>query len=219
VNQVRYVLLVITVVALVGVSALALTVPNTFVSGEVISAAEMNQNFAAVNTAVSALESQLAALQAAQPVVAHAKVDLAVGVNTATMVDIVVVTIDAPAAGVVIVEYTAQAAFGGKTTFNGMAFQIDTDAGGPVINEEYYLVAYDTPPSSEYVYLPVAMQRAFEVAAGTHTFRAEATAIGDPLLSDRYMWNPSITATWYPAGSVDLSAAIGTSSAGGGNQR
>lgn len=210
-NQLRYVLLVVTVVALVGVSALALTVPNTFVSGEVISAAEMNANFSAVEAAV-------AALQASQPRVAHTKVVGSVSVDDTTMVDIVVVTIDAPAAGVVIVEYTAQAAFGGKTGINGMAFQIDTDAGGAVIGEEYFFVAYDTPPSSSYVYLPVAIQRAFEVGAGAHTFRAEASRYGDST-GDRYMWNPRITATWYPAGSVDLSATIGTSSAGGGNQR
>ena len=210
-NQLRYVLLVITVVAMVGVSALALTVPNTFVSGEVISAAEMNANFAAVQAAVTALET-------AQPRVAHEKVDGTVSVDSATMVDVAVVSIDAPAAGVVLVQFTAQARFSGTTLGNGMTFQIDTTAGGGIIATEYYYVAHGTPANAGLHFLPVAMQRAFDVGAGTHEFRAEARAF-DTLDGSRAMFNPSITATWYPAGSVDLSAAVGTSGLGGGNQR
>jgi hypothetical protein len=217
VNQVRYVLLMITLVALVGVSALALDVPNTFVSGDVISAAEMNANFAAVEAAVSALEAQVAEAQAAQPVVAHAKVDGQISVNSTTMIDVAVVTIDAPAAGVVLVQYTAQAGFSGTTSSNGMAFQIDTDAGGGTIATEYYYIRDFTPANTDPVWRPVAMQRAFQVAAGTHTYRAEASAVS--VDGTRLMWNPSITATWYPADSVALSSAISTSSFGGDNLR
>ncbi len=209
-NQVRYVLLMITLVALVGVSALALDVPNTFVSGDVISAAEMNANFTAVEAAVTALE-------AAQPRVAHEKVDGQVDVDSATMVDVAVVSIDAPAAGVVLVQFTAQAGFGGTPNTNGMALQIDTTAGGGRINTEYYYVA-QTPANTSPYWLPVATQRAFEVGAGTHEFRAEAQAHGT-LDGTRWMYNPSITATWYPADSVALSSAISTSSTGGDNLR
>ena len=216
-NQFRYLLLMVTVVALVGVSALALTVPNTFVSGEVISAAEMNANFAAVEAAVTALETQLAEVQASRPVVAHAKGPGNVWVDSETMVDVAVVSIDAPAAGVVLVQFTAQARFTGTTSSNGMAFQIDTTSGGDIILEEYYFVGL-TPANTSAHWLPVAMQRAFEVGAGTHEFRAEANA-SFTLVGSRGMWNPSITATWYPAGSVELSAAITTSSFGGDNLR
>ena len=45
--QLRYVLLAVTLVVLVGVSAVAVNVPNAFVAGETISASEMNANFAA----------------------------------------------------------------------------------------------------------------------------------------------------------------------------
>jgi hypothetical protein len=41
----------------------ALTIPNTFVPGEVISATAMNDNFAAVSAAVAALEAQVAVQQ------------------------------------------------------------------------------------------------------------------------------------------------------------
>ena len=203
-SQLRYALLAVTVVALVGVSALALTIPNTFVAGEVISAAEMNANFAAI--------------AAAQPRVAYAKVDEDVPVNTATMTDIVSVTIDVPAAGVVIVQYMGQAGFGGVASLNGMEFQIDTNAGGDRIFEEYFLVARLSADTNT-IYLPVAAQRAFAVAAGTHEFRAEGRSVIDPAVGNRYMWNPRITATWYPADSVELSAALGTSGVGAGNQR
>lgn len=209
-NQVRYVLLTITLVALVGVSALALNVPNSFVSGDVISAAEMNANFAAVEAAVTALEN-------AQPVVAHTKIDGNVAVDSATMVDIAVVSIDAPATGVVLVQFTAQARFSGTTNQNGMAFQIDTTAGGDTDQDEYYFVGL-TPANISSHWLPVATQRAFEVGAGTHEFRAEALA-PFPLDGGRGMWNPSITATWYPADSVTLSSAMTASSFGGDNLR
>jgi hypothetical protein len=52
------------VLALTLVWGAALTIPNTFVGGEVISATAMNDNFAAVAAAMSALEEQVAAQQA-----------------------------------------------------------------------------------------------------------------------------------------------------------
>lgn len=202
-NQIRYVLLTITLVALVGVSALALNVPNSFVSGDVISAAEMNANFAAVEAAVTALEN-------AQPVVAHTKVDGIVDVESSEMTDVVVVSVDAPAAGVVLVQFVAQAAFDGLATQNGMAFQIDTTAGGTTDLDQYFLVAQTTPPNTGRQWYPVAAQRAYAVAAGTHTYRTEAEIRGDAS-GTRYFWNPSMTATWYPEGSVTLAAALSTS--------
>jgi hypothetical protein len=53
-----------TIVALTLVWGAALTIPNTFVAGEVISATAMNENFAAVAAAMEALETQVAAQQA-----------------------------------------------------------------------------------------------------------------------------------------------------------
>jgi hypothetical protein len=208
----------ITLVALVGVSALALDVPNTFVSGDVISAAEMNANFAAVEAAVTALEAQVAAAEAAQPVVAHTKVDGLVEVETTDMADVAVVTLDAPATGVVLVQATGQAAFDGLAAQNGIAFQIDTVAGGDLIGNAYYQVAQTTPPNTARQFYPVATQRAFEVVAGTQTYRLEAAIYGADT-GFRYLWNPSITATWYPADSVTLSSAMTTSSFGGDNLR
>ncbi len=58
----------------------ALTLPNTFTAGTVIKSADMNANFAAVvthansvDTSIAALQTQVAALQAAAPI-AYAKI-------------------------------------------------------------------------------------------------------------------------------------------------
>jgi hypothetical protein len=218
VSHLRYVLLVVTVVGMVGVTALALDVPHTFVSGTTISADDMNANFTAVETTVSSLEAQVAGLVAAQPRVAHAKVDGMVNVTTTDMADVVVVSIDAPAAGVVLVQFVAQAAFDSLTTYNGMAFQIDTVQGGSEDLNHYFIVGQTTPANADRQWYPVATQRAFEVEAGVQTFRTEAEIRGVGG-GTRYFWNPSMTATWYPAGSASLSAALSTSGdLAGGNE-
>ena len=213
-NQIRYVLLTITLVALVGVSALALNVPNSFVSGDVISAAEMNANFAAVEAAVTALEN-------AQPIVAHGRAAGSLNFVTATTEaeDIVTVSLTAPAAGVVVVQATAQAGLSGTTNPNFMAFQIDTTEGG-VLNgngEHDFLVGFEDPANTGTAYLPVAIQRAFEVGAGTSTFRLEATNQSSD--GSQYLWNPTITATWYPAAVADIQVPVLTLDAPGGRNQ
>jgi hypothetical protein len=67
-KDVKYVLLVVTAMALL-LWASAVTVPNAFVAGEVISAAEMNANFDAVAAAISELEATVAATRPAASVV------------------------------------------------------------------------------------------------------------------------------------------------------
>jgi hypothetical protein len=48
---------------LLGVYALAVSIPNIFAGGDVISAAKMNENFAAMKTAVDALEAKVTTLE------------------------------------------------------------------------------------------------------------------------------------------------------------
>lgn len=239
-NQLRYVLLVITVVALVGVSAFALDVPNTFASGEVISAAEMNANFAAIEVAVTALEvevaelgaldvdalltamtsleAQLAALAASQPVVAHAKHDFNAsftGMTTDAM-DLVVVDITVPAAGVVVVEAAAQTGYHSTTSANQAALRIDTVPGGtiPTVGTESFVFGADAPPNLGYVYGFAALRRTFTVEAGSHTFRLKGFDVSGN--GNKYVYNPSITATWYPAAQVAVAGAATTVSMSGG---
>ena len=75
---------------LLGVYALAVSIPNAFTAGDVISAAKMNANFDAMKTAVDSLETKAAttdtktaALESAQrlvegPVAKQAAVDAAI---------------------------------------------------------------------------------------------------------------------------------------------
>ena len=208
-NQLRYVLLVVTLFALVGVSALALNVPNTFVSGEVISAAEMNANFAAVEAAVTALESQVAALQAAQPVVAHAKHDFNASFTgfTTDAMDLVVVDIVVPAPGVVVVEAATQTGYHSTTLVNQAALRIDTTQGGtiPEVGTESYVFGADQPANLGFVYGFAALRRTFTVEAGTHTFRLKGFDLSGN--GNKYVYNPSITATWYPASQATVPAS------------
>ncbi|WP_456476038.1 hypothetical protein [Oceanithermus sp.] len=64
-HKTKYVLLGVFVTAL-GLWGLAVTIPNSFSSGEVVSATKMNENFQALKDAVDALEAKLAAVQAGQ---------------------------------------------------------------------------------------------------------------------------------------------------------
>ncbi len=58
-NKTKYVLMGIFISAL-GLWGLAVTVPNNFSSGDVVSAAKMNENFQALKAAVDALEAKAA---------------------------------------------------------------------------------------------------------------------------------------------------------------
>lgn len=203
--QLRYVLLTVTLVVLIGVSAVAVNVPNAFVAGETISASEMNANFAALEAAITALE-------AAQPVVAHAKRDFAVNFQAATTeaVDLVLVELTVPAAGVVVVEAAMQTAFNGTTDPNRGALTIDTVAGGTIdfVGEESYVFGADTPPNTTTFFAAAALRRTFSVEAGTHTFRLKGFNLSGT--GNKYVFNPSITATWYPASRASV-ATVSTS--------
>ena len=61
-QKTKYTLFGIFLAAL-GLWGLAVTIPNSFSSGEVVSAAKMNQNFQALKAAVDQLESKVAALE------------------------------------------------------------------------------------------------------------------------------------------------------------
>ncbi len=207
--QLRYVLLAVTLVVLVGVSAVAVNVPHAFVAGETISASEMNANFATLEAAVTALEASAAALHSAQPVVAHARApEVSFAVDSSDVAeDVVVVALDAPAAGVVVVTATAQARLDGTALSNRIVFAIDDVAGGALTGNEagQFIVGSASYVDAAGAWFPVAIQRAFEVEGGAHEFRLEARALGSD--GNKTLWSASITATWFPEGSASIAAA------------
>ena len=208
-NQLRYVLFVVTLMVLVGVSTFALDVPNAFVPGEIVSAAEMNANFAAVAAAVTALEAEVVALRAERPVVAHASVTGLVFVTGQTGVakDVVSVQVTVPAAGYVVAETAGYLAYWGTTQSNVTTLALGTEAGGylDIIASTVIAVGDEKPDDTLGVYAPVSQQRVFPVQAGTHTVRWKAMDFSGT--GNKYVANPSVTATWYPAPTVSLAAA------------
>ncbi len=61
-KKTKYILLGVFLTVL-GLWGMAVTIPNSFSSGDVVSAAKMNQNFQALKTSVDALEAKVAALE------------------------------------------------------------------------------------------------------------------------------------------------------------
>jgi len=130
----------------------------------------------------------------AQGIVKSTLVDVA---GELSMIDIVTVTISIPAPGYVVVEASGQANFGGTISPNYMACQIDSTAGGSNDLDYYHMVGFSTPPNVDVIWLPISMRRTYyESSAGSHTYRFEAmdkTGYGA-----KYIWNPVITATYFP---------------------
>lgn len=208
-NQLRYVLFVVTLMVLVGVSVRALDVPNVFVPGEIVSAAEMNANFAAVAAVATALEAEVATLRTERPVLAHASVSGLVYVTgqTGVAMDLVSVQVTAPATGYVVVETAGYIAYWGTTQSNVTTMALGTAAGGylDIISSTVIAVGDERPDDTLAVYAPVSLRRVFFVQAGTHTFRWKAMDFSGA--GNKYVAQPSVTATWFPAATVSIAAA------------
>jgi hypothetical protein len=188
-SHVRYVLLVVTTLVLIGVTAFAVDLPHSFTAGTTIRASDVNANFAA--------------LAAALPLVAHAHLDGQVNIDTtAEALDILTVTLSVPVGGTVIVAATGQGGMSASTAPNHFTYSIDTVPGG-VLNigsPNAQVFGFLSPPNSAVYFGAVAIQRAIVVAPGTHTFRLKAFATGTN--GFRWVYNPRIVATFYPAGQV-----------------
>jgi hypothetical protein len=101
---------------------------------------------------------------------------------------------------------SAQAGLSGSTTANYLAFQIDETAGGSINNSYYYYVGFSSAAPSGNTYLPVSTRRTYYKTAGTYTFRFEAMDINGS--GSKYLWNPTITATYYPTSYGPVTTAV-----------
>ena len=132
--------------------------------------------------------------------------------DATSMIDLVTVTIDIPAPGYVVLEASAEAVVYGTIDSNRMACQIDKTAGGTQDNFYYYYVGFATPPNTGEISLPVSMRRKYyETSAGSYTYRFEARDVTSN--GNKYVWNPVITATYYPTSYAPMMAVVSASEA------
>jgi hypothetical protein len=123
--------------------------------------------------------------------------EVAVTGQTASMVDVVTVTLTIPSSGYIVLEASAQARFSGSTTGNYMAIQIDETAGGST-NDHYYYVGWASVAPAGIRWDPVSTRRTYFKTTGTYTFRLEARDANG--IGDKVLWNPILTAQFFPTG-------------------
>jgi hypothetical protein len=128
-----------------------------------------------------------------------------------TMADIITVTITTPAVGYITVEATGQHGIGGSSssTSNYAELQIDETAGGGLDPSHNDLSGYFGAVAGIHNggnYQHIALRRTYYKPAGTYTFRLEGLTVQNELLSN-YIWQPLITATYYPTSYGTVTAA------------
>jgi hypothetical protein len=135
-----------------------------------------------------------------EPGISQGKVDGSVTVTgaIAAMIDIVTTSITIPSDGYIVLTASAQAGLSGSTTGNYMSFQIDETAGGSTDLNHYYNVGWSTDSPDGLTWEPVQTQRTYFKTAGTYTFRFEAKDGNGS--GSKYLWNPVLTARFFPTG-------------------
>jgi hypothetical protein len=178
-----------------GLAALAVTIPNTFTSGKVISSSEVNANFAALKNAVDALDVTSVGITQGR----SGSIQIT---DSEFMIDIVTTTITSPKAGYINVSAIGQAnVFTSANGFCGTNYQIDELAGG-TIDPSYVLTAGSGLIGVSLASIPAYANRVYSKPAGTYTFRLEArrdrsTGITQSCGGNSFN-NSSITATFIP---------------------
>jgi hypothetical protein len=188
-----------------GLVALAVTIPNTFSSGTVISSSQVNANFAALKAAVDALEGKP---QIGFSRAASGTVNLP---NSGPMVDIVMTTITTPAQGFIQVLATGQGNLGtsGTSSVSSCAnvYQIDEVQGGSP-DGNFAQSTRITISGVNFVNIPFSITRFYSKPAGVYNFRLKASkdSSSDPICSYGFI-NTSITAIFIPTsyGTVAMS--------------
>lgn len=127
------------------------------------------------------------------------------------MTDIMSVTITTPAAGYIVVAADGMHGVGGDgSSTNEASFTIKETSGGDIDYSNYYVSGFNGAAPSALFRVAVSMRRTFFKAAGTYTFYFQASANNPSALSN-YIWDPTVTATYYPTsyGTVTALASRG----------
>jgi hypothetical protein len=191
-----------------GLVAVAVTIPNTFTSGTVISSGAVNANFAAVKSAVDTLEATEVGITQGR----SGSIQIA---DSEFMIDIVTTTITIPKAGYINVSAIGQAnVFTSASGFCGTNYQIDELNGG-TIDPSYVLTAGSGLSGVSLASIPAYANRVYSKPAGTYTFRLEARrdrSVGiTQSCGGNSFNNSSITATFIPVNYGTVAAAQATS--------
>lgn len=198
VHRLRYVLLFVSLVVLVGVSAGALDVPHTFAPGDVISAAEVNQNFAEVEQVVTALEVTRPGIAVSPYPASYVQIpDVGVAITVAS------VTLDVPAAGYVLVSATYQVNTPHTAGTDTLVETLVTDDPAASVSGQPYargvLWPRDAPSTSmAYYCVQASASRVFAVAGPgpvTYHLRAVRPSGGGSFTNVGY---PTLTAVYLP---------------------
>jgi hypothetical protein len=91
-----------------------------------------------------------------------------------------------------------------------MEFQIDETAGGVADADHSFRVGFDAAPTISNSWWPVSTTRSYyKPTAGTYTFHFEA--LDGNLSGFKFMWNPIITATYYPTSYGSVASYVSAS--------
>jgi hypothetical protein len=128
-----------------------------------------------------------------------------------TMGDMVTVTLTTPASGYIVVGADGQHGIGGSAAaiMNYAQIQIDETAGGAADYSHDFISGYNGTAGAHnfFTWAPVSIHRTYYKTAGTYTFRLEAHGVQNVTLAN-YLYNPTITATFYPSSYGSVTTAV-----------
>ena len=149
---------------LLGVYALAVSIPNIFAGGEVISAAKMNANFEALKTAVNALEAN-----SAQPTTASFKVSGLTGQTNTTAKTYSQFNVTAPGPGKLLVNMSIPMFLNLPAPPTSGSFKVGlcdaADTGTVGACAGTYYGSYSSPAVQFASVVDISRTRVFDVAA------------------------------------------------------
>ena len=151
------------------------------------------------DSAVILPESSLSAPEILdEPGVASAKRTSLMDLSDGTMTDLVVLEIEIPSDGFIVLYGKCYALLSGTTGPNGAKVQIDDEEGGAALFPYYTQAGLSGFVNAGTNYFPVFVTRVYYRAAGIHEFRLEGIAT-HPLPALAQTWDHILTAVYYPS--------------------
>ena len=133
-----------------------------------------------------------------EPGVASLKNTQIMDLSEGAMTDLVVLEIEIPADGFIVLYGKCYAVLSGTTGPNGAKVQIDQEEGGPALFPYYTQAGLSGYVNTGDNYFPMFVTRVFYREAGIHEFRLEGLAT-HPLPALAQTWDHILTAVYYPS--------------------